>query len=101
MMADKFALYQERVRRVNDAIELREPDRVPVLSQIDNWALFYYGTTLQEALKDVELEYRAYSKAITDFPFDGALNGGLTFPLNFVYALGGGIYNNQTAYADV
>ncbi|TGE35115.1 hypothetical protein E4K67_26855 [Desulfosporosinus fructosivorans] len=95
-MTDKLKLYEERVQRMKDAIELREPDRVPILSQIDNWALSYYGTTLQEALKDVELEYKAYSKALTDFPFDGALAGGITFPLNFVHALGGGIYNNQT-----
>lgn len=94
-MSDKLSLYEERVRRVNDAIELREPDRVPVLSQIDNWALSYYGITLTEALNDVEQEYQAYSKSFTDFSFDGAIFGGITFPLNFVYALGGGIYNNK------
>ncbi|WP_368294188.1 uroporphyrinogen decarboxylase family protein [Dehalobacter sp. TBBPA1] len=95
-MSDKLKLYDERVKRLKDAIELREPDRVPIYGLVDNWALSYYGITLEEALKDVELEYKAYSKALTDFPFDGALASRVTFPLNFVYSLGGGIFNNAT-----
>ncbi len=96
MSDDKMKLYDERVKRLKDAIELREPDRVPIYGLVDNWALSYYGITLEEGLKDVELEYKAYSKALTDFPFDGALASRITFPLNFVYSLGGGIFNNAT-----
>nr|WP_207740708.1 uroporphyrinogen decarboxylase family protein [Alkalibacter mobilis] len=80
---------------MKDAIELREPDRVPIFGLVDNWALSYNGTTLKEALADIEIEYQAYSKALTDFPFDAALAPGVTFPLNFVSSLGGGIYNNN------
>ncbi|NBJ14243.1 MAG: hypothetical protein FNP40_01450 [Dehalobacter sp. 4CP] len=95
-MNDKLNLYNERVKRLKDAIELREPDRVPIYGLVDNWALSYYGATLNEVLKDPELEYQVYAKALTDFPFDGALAPGVTMPLNFVHALGGGIFNNNT-----
>lgn len=94
-MSEKELLYQQRVKRMKDAIEIREPDRVPIFGLVDNWALSYGGITLKDALNDVEKEYQAYSKALTDFPFDAALAVGVTFPMNFVNALGGGIYNND------
>jgi hypothetical protein len=94
-MSEMELLYQQRVQRMKDAIELRAPDRVPIFGLVDNWALNYGGITLKEALSDVEKEYQAYSKALTDFPFDAALSVGVTFPMNFVTALGGGIYNND------
>lgn len=51
MTTDNLKLYEERMKRLNDAVELKIPDRVPILSIADNWALGYYGTTLQKAQK--------------------------------------------------
>jgi hypothetical protein len=45
-------LYAERSRRVRDAIELREPDRVPVSYLGHFWPATYCGFTFQEAMYD-------------------------------------------------
>ncbi len=94
-MQDLEKRYIERVQRMNAAVELKEPDRVPLYGLVDNWALSYCGTTLEEAKNDVEIEYAAYSKALTDFNFDAALSPGITYPLKFIESLGGGIYDTD------
>lgn len=95
-MDDQLKLYDERVQRMRRAIAHEANDRVPIFGLVDNWALFYYGTTLSAAKKDADLEYAAYSKALTDFKFDMGAFPGITFPLKFAEALGGGIYDNGT-----
>lgn len=94
-MSDKLKLYEERMTRLNNAVELKINDRVPIMGFIDNWALFYYGTTLNEAKNNNEIEYAAYSKALTDFKFDAAAFPGITLPLNFADSLGGSIYDSN------
>src|SRR4030042_4231295 len=44
--------YQERVQRLQDALLMKEPDRVPVSAMGGNYALYYGGTTLHEAMYD-------------------------------------------------
>lgn len=93
-MNDPLKLYDERVQRMANAIEHRENDRVPIFSLVDSWAFAYAGTKLNDAKHDAELEYQTYSKALSDFPFDAALTAGISNPIQFVEALGGGIYDN-------
>ncbi|WP_195267470.1 uroporphyrinogen decarboxylase family protein [Eubacterium sp. 1001713B170207_170306_E7] len=93
---DNLKLYDERVKRMGRAIRHEENDRVPIFGLVDNWALSYYGTTLSEAKENIEIEYAAYSKALTDFQYDMGAFQGITFPLKFAESLGGGIYSNNT-----
>lgn len=92
---EALELYEQRMTRMNNAVELKANDRVPIFSLVDNWALFYYGTNLKAAMNDPEIEFAAYSKAHTDFKFDAAAFPGLTMPLKFVGSLGGGIYQTD------
>ncbi len=95
-MADEMmALYDERMQRMTNAVELKPTDRVPWFSLIDNWALSYYGTTLAKAKNDMDLQYDVYSKVYRDFGFDASAFPAITFPLGFVDALGGGIYQTD------
>ena len=93
---DKLQLYDERIEMMKSAVERKQTKRVPVFAQTDNWALFYYGTTLKAALNDPKLEYAAYAKALTDFPFDASAFCGITTPASFISSLGGGMYQNNT-----
>jgi len=60
-------LYQERLKRYEDAVALRVPDRVPVTVQ---WGFFparYTGMTCEEYMYDHEKAMRASIKAHEDF----------------------------------
>jgi hypothetical protein len=63
-------LGKERVKRVKDAIELRVPDRVPLIPCFEFFAAYYAGITCQEAMYDYEKAYQAYKKTIIDFEPD-------------------------------
>ena len=91
----ELKLFNERIGLFKNCVEHKPVSRVPVMSMTDNWALFYYGTTLKEALKDPKLEYAAYEKALTDFYYDGAAFAGISTPMNFVASLGGSMYKDM------
>jgi hypothetical protein len=63
-------LYAERERRVKDAIELREPDRVPVILGLVNFPGRYKGVPLSAAYYDHEPWHRAFKQTIIDFDLD-------------------------------
>jgi uroporphyrinogen-III decarboxylase len=75
------ALYQEREKRVLDAIALKVPDRVPVLTFYGFFPAKYAGFTVEEVMYDPEKLWEAEWKALTDFPSDMAHN---PFPLRFL-----------------
>lgn len=63
-------LYQERLKRYEDAVALRVPDRVPVTVQ---WGFFparYVGITCEEYMYDYEKALQASIKAHEDFQPD-------------------------------
>jgi hypothetical protein len=60
-------LGKEREKRVRDAIELRVPDRVPLVPLFSFFPAFYAGITPQEAMYDYGKAYQAYKKTILDF----------------------------------
>ena len=45
-------LYDERLKRVHDAIALRVPDRVPLIPVIEAFPMYYSGITIQEAMNE-------------------------------------------------
>ncbi|NTW72580.1 MAG: hypothetical protein HGA49_10130 [Eubacteriaceae bacterium] len=94
-MSDKLKLYEERMKRLNNAVELKANDRVPIFALVDNWALFYSNSKLKDAKNDIEVDYAAYSKALTDFKFDASAFPAVTWPLRFSESLGGGIYTSH------
>src|SRR3990172_3471012 len=66
-------LYEEREKRTRDAIELRVPDRVPVMMARNSGTHFassYTGVPLSAAYYDPPTWNEAYKKTILDFEPD-------------------------------
>jgi len=63
-------MYQERTKRVQDAIALREPDRVPFTPFFTFFPAKYAGITYQEAMDDLDKLEMAIEKAVLDFQPD-------------------------------
>jgi uroporphyrinogen-III decarboxylase len=64
-------LYKERLKRAQDAIQLKVPDRVPVWGH--DWSFFpakYAGVTCEDLMCDDEKLYSAYKKTITELEPD-------------------------------
>jgi hypothetical protein len=64
-------LFQERTKRVEDAIQLKVPDRVPIWFQdLSFFPAKYTGITFEEMMYDSEKPVAAYKKTIVDFEPD-------------------------------
>ncbi len=74
-------LYQEREKRVLDAIALKKPDRVPVVPMFGFFFARYGGSTIQEIMYDPEKLWQAQWKTMTDFQPD---MDGNPFGLRFI-----------------
>jgi hypothetical protein len=62
--------YRERATRIKDAIQLKVPDRVPVIPSVGFFPAHYAGITTQEAMYDYEKSCQAYEKYTFDFAPD-------------------------------
>jgi uroporphyrinogen-III decarboxylase len=68
-------LYQEKRKRLDDVISLRQPDRVPIWFQ--DAGIFppkYAGISAREAMYDADKAFAAYKKACVDFDPDLLFN---------------------------
>jgi hypothetical protein len=63
-------LYEERRKRIFDAIELRKPDRVPIFLSNHLMPAKYYGMTFEEAYYDQDKWLEANQKFLRDFEPD-------------------------------
>jgi hypothetical protein len=67
---DATELYRQREKRVNDAIALRTPDRVPIEVLFGFFPAEYSGMTAEEVMYDPEKMMRAYMKTLLEFQPD-------------------------------
>ena len=63
-------LYQEREKRVMDAIHLKIPDRVPIVTSIGYFPATYTGIPFDTAWYDYDKWLDAYKKTLADFQPD-------------------------------
>jgi len=63
-------LYNDREKRVTDTIELRKPDRVPIIVRFHFFPARYSGCTAAQLMYDPEKTEATYWKAIRDFEPD-------------------------------
>lgn len=63
-------LYKEREKRVNDAIQLKVPDRVPFFPITELYAAKHTGMTLEEAFYDADKWFAAMKKTVIDLEPD-------------------------------
>jgi uroporphyrinogen-III decarboxylase len=83
-------LYQEREKRVLDAIALRKPDRVPILTMFGFFPARYSGMTVQDVMYDPEKLWKANWRTMMEFqpdmdqnPFGLRFLGPILETLNF------------------
>jgi hypothetical protein len=67
-------LYQEREKRVNDAIALIKPDRVPIMVLFGFFPSKYNGMTIEEVMYDPEKMLHSQFKTLIDFEPDMDMN---------------------------
>lgn len=64
------ARYAARLKRVMDAVELREPDRVPVAFSAHFWPARYGGISFRQAMYDYDLSAEVYRRAFLELEPD-------------------------------
>jgi hypothetical protein len=62
--------FETRIGRINDAIQLRKPDRVPVFPSFHLFPARYAGMTYEEAFYDLDRWLAANEKTILDYDPD-------------------------------
>lgn len=62
--------YEERLKRINDAIALKEPDRVPIVPYAQCYPVLHIGHTMAEALYDTSVAKEAIRKYLLEYEPD-------------------------------
>ena len=62
--------YNERVKRVKDAIALKRPDRVPIVSPVQKFVFYHSNVTMKEVMYDYDVAKKACKKFLYDFEPD-------------------------------
>ena len=62
--------YHDRVTRIRDAIQLKQPDRVPIYANSGFFAAYYAGISPQNAMYDYDKLSEAWKKHAVDFEAD-------------------------------
>lgn len=65
-------LFKEREQRINDAVSLKEPDRVPLAPYAQFFPARYGGLTCGEAMYYYDRLTGAWKKTVIDFQWDAA-----------------------------
>jgi Uroporphyrinogen-III decarboxylase len=73
-------LYNEREKRVSDAVALKKPDRVPIMVMFGFFPAKYMGMTIEDLMYDPEKVWSAQWKVMMDFEQDMEQN---PYPLRF------------------
>ena len=73
--------YDAKLKRINDAIALKEPDRVPMTPPPELFPIFNAGYTVAEVIYDTTLQKmgNAVKKYLTEFDPDSGIAAGLVF----------------------
>ena len=73
--------HDEKLKRINDAIALKEPDRVPISPIPELYQVFHSGYTIAEVIYDTSMEKikNAAVNYVRDFDPDTGIGAGLVF----------------------
>jgi hypothetical protein len=80
--------YRARVQRIIDAINLKEPDRVPVNLPAGFFPAFYSGGNLEKSMYSYSEMTRSWKKYIRDFDGDTSTSPGLVLPARVLEMIG-------------
>lgn len=80
MSNDAKVKYEERLKRVNDAIAMEgEPDRVPCIPYAQTYPVIHAGHTMAEAMYDMDMASKAYIDYTVEYEPDMANTFGSQF----------------------
>ena len=81
-------LYQERVKRVLDVVELRVPDRVPIFGPYEAFPYYWAGVSIKDAMNDYALARQVCHKFVDEFQPDLDFGPILAYPAKAMEILG-------------
>ena len=87
-MTQAETLYQERKQRILDALNLRKPDRVPIVGPYQQFPYQYAGVTFKDAMEDYALAREACHKFVDDFEPDADFGPIFAYPSKPMETLG-------------
>lgn len=90
--AEAEEAYQARVTRIQQAVLLRVPDRVPVCPSFGFFPVYYAGYTCEEAMYDYDKLLKARRKCTMDFQADTGAGVAVGVPGKALDALDYGLY---------
>ncbi len=85
-------LYDSRIKRMLDASQNKVPDRVPICSFIESYALAYAGTTIKETEGHIIKHVTSYGEIYKDIYFDCAYVPYLTHSVKMGRTLGSEVF---------
>ena len=80
--------YKARLKRVENAVKLIEPDRIPIVPQVQAFPLYYAGYTVEECMKDYNLAGKAYDEFYSHFKPDLGRGPILMYPVQYMERCG-------------
>lgn len=81
-------LYQERKQRILDAVNLRKPDRVPIVGPYQLFPYIYAGLPFKDAMNDYAAAREACHKFVDDFEPDADFGPLFAYPAKPMETLG-------------
>ena len=67
-------LFNERFKRIQDAVQCKQPDRIPIMLYVENWAADIAGITRMEMNEEPEKRDQALAKTALRFQPDSCFN---------------------------
>lgn len=81
-------MYQERVKRVLDVVQLKTPDRVPILGPYEAFPYYWAGVSIKEAMNDYAKAREVCHKFVDEFQPDADFGPILAYPAKPMETLG-------------
>lgn len=78
--AEAEEAYKRRAKRIADVIQLKVPDRVPIVPSFGMFPALDNGFTCEEVMFDYDKAHTAWMKTLTDFEPDLYLGSSYAFP---------------------
>jgi uroporphyrinogen-III decarboxylase len=88
MKKDAKILYKERLKRIKDAIALKEPDRVPLILTVQAFPMYTYGLTIKDAMYNYEKTEMIFNKFYEEYKPDLAWDPIDMYPAKVLEILG-------------
>lgn len=84
--------YNQRLKRIMEASDNKEADRVPIMALSEYYNIGYAGKTISECIADPKVEIEAFGEIFKKIYYDGAFFSCISHPINVNKVLGSDSY---------